>query len=43
MAIGNAYRAYVDIKDNDVFLGTRAENRKTANFTAQICGGLFEC
>lgn len=35
MAIGNAYRAYPDIKDNDVFLGTRAENRKTANFTAQ--------
>ena len=35
MAIGNAYRSYVDIKDNDVFLGTRAENRKTANFTAQ--------
>lgn len=35
MAIGNAYRSYEDIKDNDVFLGTRAENRKTANFTAQ--------
>jgi hypothetical protein len=35
MAIGNAYRAYAEIKDNDIFLGTRAENRKTANFTAQ--------
>lgn len=35
MAIGNAYRRNLDIKDNDVFLGTRAENRQTVNFTAQ--------
>ena len=35
MAIGNAYRRDLDIKDNDVFLGTRAENRQTVNFTAQ--------
>jgi len=34
MAISNAYKRVLNIEDNDIFLGTRAANRKTANYTA---------
>ena len=34
MAISNAYKRVLDIEDNDIFLGTRAADRKTTNYPA---------
>ena len=35
MAIINSYTRDTDIKNSDVFIGTKASNRQTVNFTAQ--------